>query len=194
MKTIVWDVDDILNNLMQNWFEKKWLPEHPGCKLKYEQITNNTPEKLLNCTREEYLSSLDEFRLSKMYPAMEPNKEVLAWFNKYGDQARHVVLTAVPLKAAQVSAAWVVKNYGKWIRSFNFIPSTRDNINIPGYERTKAECIKRMGNVDLFIEDNDHNIEGVREKSLLVARPWNKSKDSMQQVLNKITKVIKEDN
>ncbi|MEA3493982.1 MAG: hypothetical protein U9R38_06315 [Candidatus Margulisiibacteriota bacterium] len=192
MKIIVWDVDDILNNLMYCWFTRKWLPEHPDCKLTYEQITENTPERLLNCTREEYLASLDDFRLSEMYPEMKPNNEVLAWFEKYGDRARHIALTAVPIEAAHVSAAWVMKNYGKWIRSFNFVPSTRRDKTIPEYDNTKAEYIKRLGTVDIFIEDNEENIKGVKEKSLLVSRPWNKGKDSMQQVLDKITKMIKE--
>ena len=31
MKTIAWDVDDVLNDCMRTWFERTWLPAHPGC-------------------------------------------------------------------------------------------------------------------------------------------------------------------
>ncbi len=190
MKTIIWDVDDVLNDLMYYWLTKKWLPEHPDCKVCFEQITENPPHRIINATEEEYQQSLDAFRVSKDYQAMKPNKEVLAWFEKYGDKARHLVLTAVPLKMAHISAAWVTRHFGQWIRGFHFIPSKRSGEQIPEYDKNKPEFLKRLGEFDLFIEDTEKNIEGIEKKSLLVSRPWNKSKDSMQDVLVKITKRI----
>ena len=45
MKTVIWDVDDVLNDLMRCWFEKSWLLSHPECTLTYEDLTQNPPSK-----------------------------------------------------------------------------------------------------------------------------------------------------
>ena len=191
MKTIVWDIDDVLNDLMRVWFEKRWRVENPKCNVKYEDLSENPPHKIINATLEEYLKSLDSFRLSTDYLQMEPNSEVLAWFKQYGHQARHMVLTAVPLAMAHISATWIIKHFGIWIRSFNFIPSKRSTVPIPEYYKSKPDFLKKFNKMDLFIEDTEKNIKGVEKNSLLVARPWNKSKDSISEVLAKVTKTIK---
>ncbi|MFH1362098.1 MAG: hypothetical protein ABIH69_05535, partial [bacterium] len=152
MLTIAWDVDDVLNDLMREWLTKKWLPEHPQSKLSFEEITGNSPERLLGASLKEYQDSLDEFRLSGAYEKMMPVPEVLAWFNEHGDKALHLVLTAVPLKAAHISAAWVMRYFGKWIRSFNFVPSTRKGENLPDYPKSKLECLKQFSKIDVFVE------------------------------------------
>ena len=41
MKTIVWDVDDVLNCLTKEWFENYWLKKNPDCKISYSQINKN---------------------------------------------------------------------------------------------------------------------------------------------------------
>ena len=41
MKTIVWDVDDVLNDLMAAWFYEAWLPAHRDCTVTYAQIAQN---------------------------------------------------------------------------------------------------------------------------------------------------------
>ncbi len=61
MKTIVWDVDDVLNNLMGDWF-KKWRSLHPACTLSYDNISGNPPHELLDINVDEYKHSLDTFR------------------------------------------------------------------------------------------------------------------------------------
>ena len=191
MKNIVWDVDDVLNDLMRSWLERAWLPKHPECDMTYEGIVENPPNRLLKVSLEDYLSSLDAYRLTPDYIGMEPNKEVLAWFRKHGEKARHVILTAAPLASADISARWVIRNFGQWIRSFNFIPSKRKAMEIPEYYKSKPEFIKWFGKADVFVEDTGKNIEGIEEKSLLISRPWNKSKDSMQEVLAKLTRIVK---
>ena len=65
MKTIVWDVDDVLNNLMQSWLETAWLPAHPACQITYRLLTENPPHHLLGISKIEYLQSLDDFRLNR---------------------------------------------------------------------------------------------------------------------------------
>ena len=39
MLTIVWDVDDVLNDLMHAWFKHSWLADHPDGKIRYEDFT-----------------------------------------------------------------------------------------------------------------------------------------------------------
>ncbi|MFH1877198.1 MAG: hypothetical protein ABH883_00115 [Candidatus Omnitrophota bacterium] len=195
MITIAWDVDDVLNDLMYNWLTDKWLPEHRDCKVYFDQITENTPERIINSTKEDYLSSLDNFRLSKDYSKMKPDPEILAWFERSGDKARHIALTSVPVRTAHMSAEWVLKNFGRWIRSFNFIPSPRAGEHAPEYDRSKAGYLKWLGKVDILVEDSEQNIEGARAlgiRGMLVARPWNKKGLSVSGVLKKIDMVIEE--
>ena len=47
MLTIVWDVDDVLNDLMAVWFRDAWLPKHAACPVRYEEITENPPHRVL---------------------------------------------------------------------------------------------------------------------------------------------------
>lgn len=85
MKTIIWDVDDVLKLTMRGWFEKFWLPNHLGCSIKkFEQITENPPHQLLQIEKIEYLKSLDEFRLSKIAEEIQPIPETLKWFEEHG--------------------------------------------------------------------------------------------------------------
>jgi hypothetical protein len=192
MLTIAWDIDDVLNNLMADWLKEKWLPEHPGCGVTFEQIIENPPERILKSTREEYLESLDAFRLSGRYMHMSPNPEALDWFQRSGDKARHIALTAVPLKAAHVSAHWVMKNFGKWIRGFHFVPSFRPE-SIPSYDENKAGYLKWLDKVDLFIDDSPENIlqaQNLGVKGMLIFRPWNKSSLTLKDALKELDDLI----
>lgn len=193
MLTLAWDVDDVLNDLMRSWFEKKWLIDNPRSTVKYEDLIENPPGKIIGVAREEYIQSLDAFRLSQDYIEMEPNKDVLVWFEKYGEKARHIVLTSVPAIRADISAKWVLKNFSKWIRSFNYVPSIRDDIKVPEYDKSKVDFLTWFGKVDVFIEDNEANIREAAEQGingLLVAKPWNNSNVSLPEVLKKITIMI----
>ncbi|MFH0855128.1 MAG: hypothetical protein V1869_01220 [Candidatus Omnitrophota bacterium] len=196
MITIAWDVDDILNDLMRCWLVDKWLPEHPDCRVCFEQITQNTPEYIIKSTKEEYRLSLDIFRLSGAYHRLSPDPEVLAWFENFGEKARHIALTCVPLKAAHISADWVMRNFGKWIRSFNFVPSPRLNEEAPDYGHSKAGYLEWLNNVDVLVEDSEENILQAKElglKGILVAKPWNKSGLSIKAALAQINKIIEEE-
>ena len=193
MITIAWDVDDVLNDLMRCWLVNKWLPEHPNCKVGFEQITENTPERIIKSAKEEYLLSLDSFRLSKAYFEVKPNPEVLAWFEEFGGKARHIALTFVPIKAAHMSADWVMRYFGKWIRSFNFVPSIRKGEQAPEYGQTKADYLKWLNKVDVLVEDSEQNIREAQElgiKGILVGKPWNKSDLSVEDALIEINKLL----
>jgi FMN phosphatase YigB (HAD superfamily) len=178
MLTIVWDVDDVLNNLMFDWFHQKWLIENPDCLCRYEDLEENPPYEILGVSLKEYLCSLDEFRQSEM-ANLHPNQEVVRWFEENGLRYRHVVVTATPIHTAELSALWVMHHFGRWIRSFNFVPSAREGQNIIQYDNTKQDFLHWMGKADIFIDDNISNVDAAQAigiKSYLVSRPWNKGK------------------
>lgn len=194
MKTIVWDIDDVLNNLMRVWLEEYWRPKHPDSTLSYKDIKENPPHTLLGTKMDEYLASLDEFRLSGRYEALKPIEEVKQWFVVNGSKARHVALTKVPVAASHISAAWVMKNYGTWIRSFHFIPSFRKGEQPPVYDENKGTYLNYFGKADLLIDDTLENIEAARKagvEALIFPRPWNKSKKTIKQLLEEVSKILK---
>lgn len=189
MITIAWDIDDVLNDLMKCWFEKKWLPQHQDCKKKYEDLKENPPHKILGINHSEYLKSLDEYRLSEEYANMKPVQEIMEWFLENGRNFRHVALTAVPLKASFISAQWVLKNFGIWIRTFHFVPSERPLEKVPKYEDSKGDFLKWFGKVDIMIDDNYENIKNAKRvgvKWILIPRPWNNQRLTIEAVLSSL--------
>jgi len=50
MKAIMWDVDDVLNDLMGEWFRTRWIPLHPQCPVDYLGITVNPPHEYWEST------------------------------------------------------------------------------------------------------------------------------------------------
>ena len=189
MLTLVWDVDDVLNDFMRCWFEKYWLSEHLDCPLSYDDIRENPPHRILGVELEEYFKSIDGFRLSKLFQEMPPNREVYEWFCEYGSSFRHIALSAVPRSSASSSAWWIFKHFGNWIRSFAFIPSQRLRENLPTYDSTKADYIRWLKKADVFIEDNENNVAGLKEdevRRFVVCRPWNLSKTEIKEVLSKL--------
>ena len=175
MLTIAWDVDDVLNDLMRSWFSEAWLPAHPACALRYEELRANPPAALLGVSGEEYLDSLDRFREAR-YAELAPLPEAEAWFERNGDRYRHIALTGVPLAAAPLSAAWVMRHFGRWMRSFHFVPSPRAGQAIPAYDASKRDFLRWWGKADALVDDSPANVDAAREagvRALLMPRPWN---------------------
>jgi 5'(3')-deoxyribonucleotidase len=190
MLTIVWDVDDVLNDLMQAWLEQAWLLEHPSCSLHYETITENPPNRLLGVSLEDYLNSLDAFRLSVAGQQLSPVPEVKEWFQQHGYQFRHVALTARPIQSAALSAAWVIHHFGEWIRSFGFVPSYRQEQTTFIYDRSKVNYLRWWGRADILIDDGPINLEAARQLGIctfLMPRPWNQSQQSIAEMLDSVT-------
>jgi len=193
MLTIAWDVDDVLNDLTRTWLEEWWRPRHPGCMLKYEDVKKNPPHQLLGVELDEYLQSLDDFRLSGRYEQMQPNPEVLEWFKKYGSSFRHIAVTSVPRVAAPVSASWVIRHFGDWIRTFHFVPSPRPGDIPTTYESTKAGYLRWLNRVDIFIDDNTRNVHEVRSlgiRCFLVSQPWNSSTLRKEDLLCALSRLV----
>jgi len=193
MKTIAWDVDDVLNDLMREWFDDLRTNSKREINVVYDQLLENPPHELLGMTLNQYFQSLDAFRLYGRYEQLEPNRQILNWFNAHGHCCRHLALSAVPLVAAPVSSAWVLKNFGKWVRTFTFVPSRRSAEKIPEYDRSKAEFIRRHGKIDILIDDNPEHIEQAAQigiQGMLITQPWNGGRLNLSEVLTSLTKAV----
>ncbi len=179
MITIAWDVDDVLNNLMFEWFKTTWKKSHPECNIVYEDLSENPPHRILGVSKEHYLKSLDAFRADSPFNQMIPVLQVKEWFAHHGHQFRHIALTSVPFFVASKSAKWVLTHFGQWIRTYHFVPSYRVTCKIPVYDQTKQEFFKWIQQIDYLVDDNEDNIkeaESVGVKGILFPRPWNPEK------------------
>jgi len=191
MLTIVWDVDDVLNDLMRQWFTHCWMNERPGCRLAYGDLKENPPHSVLDISREEYLSTLDEFRNTERARDMEPNRVVLEWLRQHGQNFRHIGLTARPLGTAPNVAEWVLRHFGAWIRCIGFV-HTRENDQFPVYDRTKGEFLDWLKCGDIMVDDSNENIKQAQSrglKTLLYPQPWNDSALSVEELLSELTKM-----
>jgi hypothetical protein len=189
VKTIVWDVDDVLNDLMKSWLEKHWLPKHRQCRFKYAEISENPPHNLINATLDEYRQSLDSFRNSETARRMRPSKKVLNWFAENGCKYRHIALTSRSIVTVPVLAEWVFTHFGHWIKTFSFVPAARKGQKLPVYDTNKGDYLAWLGKGDVFIDDDENNVklaakQGIR--TILFPRPWNSSKSTVAQALKQI--------
>jgi len=187
--TIAWDIDDVLNDFMKQWFHN-WQHLHNTCNLSYADITQNPPHNIIGVSLDEYRDSIDQFRSSELFANMPPNQDILQWFKQYGHFFRHIAVSAVSRKVANVSSSWLFRHFGDWIRTFAFIPSPRIGENIPLYDSTKAQYLNWLEKADIFIEDNQNNVDAIGQtkiKSFIVAQPWNNSKIQIGQILTAIT-------
>ena len=165
MKTIVWDLDDVLNRFTQSWLHQAWRVEHPECRTPFAALRSNPPLRELNASREEYLESLDRFR--------------------------HHVLTARPTRTAGAAAAWVFTHFGRWVRHFHFVPSPRSDESLPPYDTAKSEALARLGAVDIFIDDSPLNVAAASALDIhafLFPQPWNASAQSVPEILLELTR------
>ena len=187
MLTIVWDVDDVLNALMRDWFAG-WKARHPECRQSYSDLTANPPHDVLGIGSEEYLDSLDRFRLSPAARDMVPNPEALTWFRAHGANFRHIALTARPLNTAPPAAEWVMRHFGDYIRVFGVVPC-RSGAETPAYDRSKSEFLKWWGRGDILVDDSADNIaaaERVGVCGVLFPQPWNRGVGSALESLTEI--------
>lgn len=187
LKTIAWDIDDVLNDLTEAWFEHAWKPEHPT-SLRFDKLTENPPHRILGVSLADYLASLDAFRASA-FESLPVRPGVLQWFENYGASFRHIALTATPFASAPLSAAWVLRNLGRWIRVVGFIPSPRPDDLPPRYDETKGAFLEWWGKADYFVDDRPDNCAGAQAAGIttfLAPRPWN---DATENPLTKLAAV-----
>lgn len=192
--TVVWDVDDVLNDLTRRWLEDAWIPGRPGCTVGYGSLTENPPHRLLGVDAATYLQSLDEYRLSPAAADLAPVPEVLAWFREHGDTCRHLALTARPARTVAPAAAWVFRHFGRWIRTFHFVPSPRPGEELPSWERDKEDALRWLGLGDIALDDSPANLACARRAGLVavsVPRPWNAPAVPLAQALDELTSLVR---
>ncbi len=189
MLTVVWDVDDVLNDLMVQWFHYGWRIDNPDCTLPFERLTSNPPHAALGVDPGIYLESIDRFRRTERADNMIPNPEVLAWFQRSGSRCRHIALTSRPLETAPGVAHWVMRHFGAWIRCFGVVPS-RPDASLPVYDRSKGEFLAWLGRADVLIDDSTENIlqaGSLGLRTLQPAQPWNASTLTMGALLQQLS-------
>jgi hypothetical protein len=194
MLTIVWDVDDVLNNLMHQWFHDAWLAEHPDCRLTYAELTCNPPDTVLGVPRSEYLASMDRFRSTEQGCNLTPNPQLLDWFREQGSNFRHIALTARPLETAPDVAHWVIRHFGGWIRCFGVVP-TRLRKEFPVYDRSKGDYLAWLGRGDVLVDDSTENIleaASLGLKTFQPAQPWNNSTLTVPVLLQELSQMAGE--
>jgi hypothetical protein len=194
MLTVIWDVDDILNDLMYEWLHYGWLAEHPDCRTSYVELTCNPPHTVLGVDRKDYLASMDRFRKTERGCNMAPNPEVLKWFHDQGHRCRHIALTARPLETAPDVAHWVMRHFGAWIRCFGVVPSRAEE-GVPLYDRTKGEFLAWLGRGDVLVDDTTENISQAASLGLRTvqpAQPWNNSALTITAVLQELSQMAGE--
>jgi hypothetical protein len=189
MRTIVWDVDDVLNDLMYQWFSRGWKQDYPDGAVEYSELRENPPHVLLGATREEYLASMDAFRKTDAGIHLTPNAEVLGWFAAHGGKFRHVALTSRPLESAPEIAAWVMRYFGAWIRCFCIVP-TRTTDGVPVYDLDKGDYLRWLGKGDVLIDDAQENLRQAAllgMKTFAWPQPWNDSRLTPTEILQALT-------
>jgi hypothetical protein len=174
---VIWDVDDVLNELMREWFDAWWRPRHPECVHPYCAITANPPHSVLGISEQTYLRSLDAFR-EQRFSRLAPRPEVVEWFSEHGHRGHHVALSAPPEAFAHVSASWVVKHFGQWIRTFAFVPARRGRPEVAEPRVAKRDYLEWLGHGDVFIDDREANVEAARTlgmRGIVMPQPWSTS-------------------
>ena len=186
MKTIAWDIDDVLNDLMGRWLES-YKKKTPDCKVSYPELLKNPPNEIVGISMQDYLSSLDSFRVQN-YLSLSPNPQILGWMKNNSKDFMHIAITSTPMSCAHLSSHWLFKNFGEWIRSFTFIPSKRSADTHPAFFENKADFLKTQ-NIYAFIDDNEANISAAKKegiRAILYPRPWNSQSADTNQILNSI--------
>jgi hypothetical protein len=189
MKTIVWDVDDVLNNLMEAWFEQVWKPQNPQSSVTYAEITENPPHRVLGISESEYFASIDQFRQSDLAQQMSPNAAVLRWMRTYGDCFRHVALTARPLSSTPQAAEWLFRHFGEYFRCFGVVPSRSDS-SAPRYDRHKGDFLAWLGGAELLVDDSPENVRlagVVGIPAVLYPQPWNGATENLDSILGTLS-------
>jgi hypothetical protein len=188
MRAIVWDVDDVLNNLTEYWLAR-WRANHPQATLDYHSITQNPPHELFSISFETYLESLDQIRASvDAHEKLTPNPQIMEWLTLHGHRYRHMALTARPAHTAGPAAAWVLNHFGAWIRSVAFIP-TRKPPGWPDYDLKKADYLQWLNLKAILIDDSATNVMEAKEKGLdamLFPQPWNSCTQSVSEILKEL--------
>lgn len=189
MKLIVWDIDDVLNDLLKCWFEE--FKESAGLTIDYEDILKNPPHEILGLSKQEYLARLDAFRMSEKGRNLTPNRQILEWLRKHGSGFRHMALTARPRQSMPMLSEWLFRHFGDWIRTVSFVPSFRQGENLPEYDLSKAAFLNWLDRADFFIDDMPENVEAAASVGIAAfayPQPWNERPLTAEEIFDNLSK------
>jgi hypothetical protein len=192
MITIAWDMDDVLNNLVWAWFHGEWLPSHPDCRLRYQDLVENPPHRILGIGQREFLELIDAFRESEKAANLTPNREILDWLAAYGARCLHVVLTARPTGSLPQMSHWLFRHFGSYVRALGVVP-VRLKPDEPAYHKSKGEFLAWFGNVDVMVDDSEENLRSTEAsgvRGIVFPQPWNSSRGTVYDALQLLTDVV----
>ena len=175
-----------MNSLMEAWLQNQWKKEdRPACKVEFSQLSENPPDRILGCARQDYYLSLDRFRNSLRGSQLMPQPEILAWFQLHGSSFDHHVITARPPPTVATAAEWVFRHFGRWVRHFHYTPAAR----APGPLISKGEVIRRSGGGYAMIDDSLEQLDSAGDSvglKILVPQPWNLQSQDLQECLQQL--------
>lgn len=191
---VVWDIDDVLNPLMEDWLEHQKSIERIDASLTYDSLIDPDFSRTLNWGRNRFLESLDEFRLQSQSKLL-PNQMIQNWFaNQSKNQIRHVALTATPRIVSEISKKWLQVNFGSHITDYFLAPSARDNDNLP--RMTKLDFYRQFTSDFervIAIDDRPDNLKNARTagaSTLCWPQPWNDSLLDSEETLKALSRII----
>jgi len=183
---IIWDVDDVLNCLMEFWLNHWNQGNNSNISLK--DIKENPPHEILGITKETYFTSLDEFRNSESGKYVLANSILMNWFEGHGNKFKHVACTARPIETMPNQAWWIYYNFGQWINTVHAAGAVRDS-KIDYQTGLKADFISYIDTEVIFIDDNEENINAVSKigtETILYPQPWNNSVYSEEEFIEEL--------
>ncbi len=192
----MWDIDDVLNPLMQEWLEHQKHTKKVDLEFKYTNLENPDFSESLNWSRKDFIDSLDEFRLN-FQATLEPNNLIQKWFmeGKLKD-VHHAALTATPQKFSNISKDWLQRNFGQYINDFYLAPSARNDDLQPRLRKYDfyKEFKGKYSNV-IVIDDRPDNLESAKAagvSTLCWPQPWNHSLLDSKATLKELSRTILE--
>jgi len=155
---LIWDVDDVLNDLTIRVLEELGVVNTGPVTSSF----SNPRDYVLSLGYEEdtYLTCLDNVRRN-VFHELKPNAEIQSWLQEHGSKYSHMALTSTPLQFCSNSASWVFAHFSHWIDSFGCTPSPRPTDPKGMRYRTKAEYLTRLSTPYILIDDTVSNLEQI---------------------------------
>jgi hypothetical protein len=89
-----------------------------------------------------------------------------------------------------------MRHFGRWIRSFNVVPSERPGSCTGQFHADKSDFLRWWGKADMVVDDNEENIAGALSLGIqvaLVPQPWNRSALTLPETLRTVTRFVRAD-
>jgi hypothetical protein len=175
---LVWDVDDVLNDLTLRVLEVLGFSTIPT---PVDLIPD--PSKLiesLGIDHDYYIGALDHFRRTR-FQELQPNHDVIKWLHSYGERFTCMALTSTPVEFFPVSAMWVMTHFNPWIDTIGCTPSKRPTDPLGMRYVTKGEHLQRLKVPYILIDDSAKNLTSVDPmsgKGMIFPTPWNSTQNT----------------